>query len=291
MNISSRFKTALAVWVCSVFVSVNVSANEPRIVAVGGALTEIIFALGKEDRLVGVDTTSLWPEAATKLPQVGYMRNLSAEGILSLTPTLVLTTQSAGPGVVIEQIRQAGIEIKTVNEEPSADGVIAKIREIADWLNATEQGEQLAKQVRNDFERVERFTAELSRRPKVLFILTHSRGAPIVAGIGTPADAMIRIAGGDNAMQSLEGFKPTSSEALIGAAPDVIVMTDMAIEALGGSERLFELPGFNATPAAKLRNVLTLDALSLLGFGPRSGQAAWDLARQLHPHNTVASER
>lgn len=290
MNKDQLFKFVRTVMCCVVFATVGASASEPRIVAVGGALTEIVYALGEERLLAGVDTTSQWPEAAKALPQVGYMRNLSAEGILSLMPSLLLTTQSSGPQTVIEQIRQAGVEVKTVNEDNSADGVVSKIRAVAEWLNAPEQGERLAKQVEEDFDRLDRFTSGITQRPKVLFVLAISRGAPIVSGEGTPADAMIRIAGGDNALKGFEGFRPASSEALIEAAPDVIVLTDMAANAIGGIERLFEMPGFGATPAGKLRKAVMMDALYLLGFGPRSGQAALDLATRLRTVDTVASE-
>lgn len=270
------------VFLGAVFFAQCTWATEQRIVSVGGALTEIVYALGAERLLAGADTTSQWPEAAKALPQVGYMRNLSAEGILSLTPTSLLATQSSGPPVVIEQIRQAGIAVKTVSESNTPDGVLAKIREVADWLNLPEQGEQLVAQVRNDFEQLDRFTSRLSKRPKVLFVLAMSRGAPIVSGAGTSADAMIRIAGGDNALSGFEGFKPASSEALIGAAPDVIVLTDLAANAAGGVERFFELPGIESTPAGKRRRTVTMDALYLLGFGPRTGKAALDLATRLH---------
>ena len=291
MNKNNLFKFVRTVMCCAVFVTAGASASEPRIVAVGGALTEIVYALGAENLLAGVDTTSQWPEAAKALPQVGYMRNLSAEGILSLMPTLLLTTQSSGPQTIIEQIRQAGVEVKTVNEDNSADGVVSKIRAVAEWLNVSEQGERLAQQVQNDFDRLGQFTAGIGQRPKVLFVLTLSRGAPIVSGEGTSADAMIRIAGGDNALKGFEGFKPASSEALIEAAPDVIVLTDMAANAIGGIERLFEMPGFDATPAGKLRKAVTMDTSYLLGFGPRSGQAALDLAMRLRAVDAVASER
>ncbi|GAB4272546.1 MAG: hemin ABC transporter substrate-binding protein [Methylomicrobium sp.] len=289
MNTIRLFKILSAVVTVVWFAGAPVSANEPRLVVVGGALTEIVYALGAERLLVGVDTTSQWPQAATTLPQVGYMRYLSAEGILSLAPTLLLMTQSAGPPTVIEQIREAGVTIETVSEDNTPGGVVAKIREVAERLNEPEQGERLAEQVQNDFERLEQMTSKLSRRPKVLFMLAVSRGAPIVSGVGTPADAMIRLAGGDNALTGFEGFKPVSREALIAAEPDVIVLTDLAANALGGVERIFELPGIESTPAGKKRRAVTMDTLYLIGFGPRTGQAGLDLAMHLHAVDAAES--
>ncbi|MDQ3087776.1 MAG: ABC transporter substrate-binding protein [Acidobacteriota bacterium] len=105
--------------------------NELRIISIGGAVTETIFALGQETKIVGTDTSSVFPEAATRLPQVGYQRTLSAEGVLSLKPNLVLATAEVGPPTAIEQIESAGVKVVKVNGENTVEGAKTKIREIA----------------------------------------------------------------------------------------------------------------------------------------------------------------
>ncbi|MGH8569354.1 MAG: heme/hemin ABC transporter substrate-binding protein, partial [Gammaproteobacteria bacterium] len=149
-----------------------------RIVAVGGELTEIVFALGAEARLVGVDTTSQWPAATRALPKVGYMRTLSAEGVLSLAPTLVLATTHAGPPVVLTQLREAGVPLLILPAEPSLAGAESKIRGVAGALDLEPQGEVIVRTLRS---RVERALAGVpaGAGPRVLFLMGFRQGAPV----------------------------------------------------------------------------------------------------------------
>ncbi len=262
-----------------------------RIVSVGGALTEIVYALDGQAHLVGADTTSLWPEAAKELPQVGYMRNLSAEGILSLTPTLLIASAHAGPPAVIEQIRAAGVRVETLAEDYSEQGVVNKITGIAALLGKPEEGERLAAQVRDDFSRLAQWRGRLSEYPKVMFFMTVSHGAPLVSGRDTAAHAMIGLAGAGNAVD-FQGNKPMGGEAIIAAAPEVIALTELTLNAVGGLEAFYQLPGIAHTPAGKNRRVIVVDTLNLLGFGLRSGRTALDFAKQLrHPADVAAGQR
>jgi len=259
-----------------------------KIISVGGAITEIIYALDSQDNLAGVDTTSLWPDTAKTLPQVGYMRNLSAEGILSLSPTLLLISAHAGPPKVIEQIREAGIPVKTIAENYSSEGVRTKVLEIAELLGRREQGQQLAAKIQEDFHQLEQFRTQHPAQPRVMFFMAMSQGTPLVSGLDTSADAMIKLAGGNNAITTYQGNKPLGSESIIAAAPDVILVTELTLNAVGGLDKFYELPGIRFTPAGKNRRIIVMDTLLLLGFGPRSGQAALDLARQLHAQSKIA---
>ncbi|RKT44663.1 heme/hemin ABC transporter substrate-binding protein [Thiocapsa rosea] len=260
------------------------AAEPQRIVSVGGALTEILFRLDVQDRLVGVDTTSQWPSEAEALPQVGYQRALAAEGLLSLSPDLVLATEAAGPPAVIEQIRATGVEVRIIHGDPSPEGLVEKIRAVAEAVGRPAAGAALAEEVAEKMRRVEARLGEVSDRPSVVFLLSAARGSPMAAGRDTAADAAIRLAAGLNPLAAeMVGYKPLNTESMIGAAPDVILLTDRTLEGLGGIEGVLALPGVSLTPAGRHRRIAAMDDLYLLGFGPRLPAAIADLAAELHP--------
>lgn len=260
-------------------------AAEQRIVSIGGSVTEIVYALGVEDRLVAVDSTSLYPEAATELPDVGYMRRLSAEPILALEPDHILAIADAGPKPVLDQLREAGVEITIIGDEPSPEGIVDKIKDVALALDLTDRGEALAEQVAADFAALAEEVNEVAALPtspqRLMFVLNTGRGAPMVGGTGTSADAIIRLAGAENAVIGLDGYKPLSPEAAIEAAPDVILTMNRSVEASGGREALLAQPDIALTPAGQNRALISMEGLFLLGFGPRTPEAARTLAAAL----------
>lgn len=262
----------------------NAPATAPqRIVAVGGAITEIVYALHREQTLVGVDTSSQWPKTASALPQVGYMRNLSAEGLLSLSPSLLLMSHEAGPPAVLEQIKTAGISVTELTDDKTPEGAIHKIRTVAKTLDAVAEGEKLVTQLQADLKQLTQFKLQHPSHPKVLFLFSVKQGSIMASGRNTAADAMIELAGAQNVFSDYDNFKPVNSEALITAAPEVLLVTDLTVSSVGGVDKILELPGIALTPAGKNRRVIVMDTLYLLGFGPRLGQAAVDLAQQLQP--------
>lgn len=255
--------------------------NELRVVSVGGAVTETIFALGQEAKIVSTDTSSVFPEAATKLPQVGYQRTLSAEGVLSLKPHLVLATAEVGPPTAIEQIESAGVKFVKVNGKNTVEGAKTKIREIATALNVESKGEELIKKLDADLSDAKQCVESLTTKPQVLFIYARGAGAANVAGTKTAADAMITLAGGQNAVTEFENFKPLTPESLVAAQPDFILLPTRGLTALGGIEGLLKLPGIGETPAGKNRRIITVDDLVLLGFSPRLGEGIKELCEKL----------
>lgn len=252
-----------------------------RIVAVGGSLTETIYALGEENRLVGVDTTSLWPEAATKLPQVGYQRTLAAEGILSLKPTLVLGTMQAGPPEVLSKLRAAGVTVLLLNNGPDADHAITAMETVAKVLGKAPQGAALVGKIRTQLT-ADAATTASAKKPRVLFLMSANGGVALGAGTNTHADSMIQLAGGENVVQSFEGYKPISPESALLLAPEVLLVPTHVVQALGGKEKLLKLPGISQTPAVLSDRVVVMDALLLLGMGPRLADAVQALRQQLH---------
>ncbi|MGF1632152.1 MAG: hemin ABC transporter substrate-binding protein [Kiloniellaceae bacterium] len=263
--------------------AVEIDGNR-RVVAVGGAVTEIVYALGLQDRLLAVDSTSLYPEATTALPNVGYMRQLSAEPIIALGPELVLAIEDSGPDTALDQLRDAGVPVVIVPDSHTPEGVLEKIDLVAAALGAEAAGRALHDKVAAELSAVEEAYAAVAERPRVLFLLTISKSrTPVAAGRNTSAAGIIEMAGGVNAVDAFESFKPLSPEAAVAAAPEVLLITPRSLELLGGMAGLMEIPEIALTPAGKARRVVTLDGLLLLGFGPRTAAAAAALGGALHP--------
>ena len=257
------------------------TAAKKRIISIGGALTEIIYALGAQGDLVAADTTSTYPEAATRLPSVGYARSLAAEGILALAPTHIVATEDAGPPTVLEQLKKSGIPLSILPGQHRFEGVIERVHALGKILGKEAQASALAAQIQADWQRVRApIAARKTAPPKLLFVLSHSPSQIVVSGSGSAAEAMMHYAGGQNAVQGFKGFKPLNPEALIAAAPDVIVFTDQGLQAIGGVAGALRLPGVAQTMAGQKRRIVSLEANFFLGFGPRVAQAleAYDAA-------------
>jgi len=256
-------------------------ADTSRIVTVGGTVTEIVFALGAGEQVVAVDTSSTFPQAATQLPKVGYQRQLAAEGVLALDPSLILASVEAGPPEAIEQLKGSGVPVLVADIEYTADGAKQLIRTLAQALGRVSEGEQLVAQLDSDLAEAEQAAAALGAPPKVLFIYARGPNSVSAAGTGTSAEEMIRLAGGANAITDFADFKPLTAEAAAAAAPDVILMFESGLESLGGVDGLLQVPGIAQTPAGQNRRIVAMDGLYLTGFGPRLGAAARDLAGEL----------
>ena len=254
------------------------AAQDPRIVAAGGVITEILYALGLGDRVVGVDSTSLFPAEAMKdKPNVGYVRQLSAEGILSLRPDLVIAVDGAGPPDALKLVAEAGVKVERLAEDLSEHGIVARIRTVGQLAGAGDKAETLARAVEAHFAALKLERDRMTSRKRILFVLSLQNGRATVGGRNSSADAIIRLAGGINAADTLEGYKPITDEGIIAAAPDVVlVMARGGDHALTAAD-LFRLPAFSATPAAATARLVAMDPLYLLGFGPRTPEAARDL--------------
>lgn len=246
------------------------AAAAERIVAAGAAATEILWALGAADEVVGVDTTSTHPaEALAGRPNVGYFRQLSAEGLLSLKPTLIVAVGGAGPRSTLEAVSGAGVRVAELDETWTAAGVAARIERIGALVHRDAEARRLAEKVRADFAALAAERDARARPARVLFVLSLSGGRPLVAGRATAADAMIGLAGGENVAGAFTGYKPLTDEAIVTAAPDVVVTMANGPEPLA-ADRVFALPAFAATPAARDRRLVAMDGGDLLAFGPRT---------------------
>ncbi len=244
-----------------------------RIVALGGNVTETIFALGAGDRIVGNDTTSVYPAEANALPKVGYVRGVSAEGLLSLAPTLVIANGDAGPPVALEQIEGIGVPVVRLGNDQDLESILFTIRTIGAALSLDDEADSLATDVAARFDGAAVADAADADRPSVLFVLNATSGAPMGAGRDTRADAIISLAGGRNVFDQFEGYRPLSPESAVAAAPEALLMMDHTFEALGGLEGVRRHPALMLTPAAQSGRIIAVDALLLLGFGPRTPEA------------------
>jgi iron complex transport system substrate-binding protein len=251
-----------------------------RIVSVGGAVTEIAFALGAGPRLVAVDSTSRFPAAARGLPQIGYLRALAPEGLISLRPDLLLLSDEAGPPQALAVLRAAGQPMTVVPDDPGAAGIAPKIAGVAAALGL--DGAALMEAVDADWRVFDAPVAAL-RPVRAVFVLSAARGAPLVSGGGTHADAMLRAAGAANVVTAFTGYRPLSAEAAATLAPEAVVMMEHALAEAGGVEAVLRMPALAVTPAAATRRLVAIEGSYMLNFGPRAAHARRDLTRLLHP--------
>lgn len=256
-----------------------------RIVSLNGDITEVIFALGLGARVVAVDTSATYPPEAAALPKIGYQRQLSAEGILSLRPSVVIGTDTAGPPAVIEQIRSTGLPVVIIAAPTTLEGVPLKIRTVAAALGVPATGDALAAQTQQKLTAATTLAATATSRPSVAFLYLRGTATQQIGGKNSAADALITAAGGIDAgvAAGIEGFKPLTPEALVAAKPDVLLLLTAGLQSVGGVEGLLSIPGVAQTPAGRARRVLDYDDQYLLGLGPRVGDALMDLVRVLHP--------
>lgn len=255
-------------------------AEMSRIVTAGSAVTEIAADLGLAPQIVAVDTSGREIEGMGDKPDVGYVRMLGAEGILSQKPDIVLVSGEAGPPSVLEQIKSSGVEVVVVPDGDSLDSIDDKIRAIAAATGRTEQGEQLIAKVEADVQKLRAATANIGvDRPGVVFLLARHGGNLMAAGSDTAAHAMIEASGGRNICADFAGYKPLSAEIFAAATPEFVIVS----ESVGGDDAqlLAGVPGLGATPAGRELRVIRVDDAAFLGFGPRTPSAAAGVAAAL----------
>jgi iron complex transport system substrate-binding protein len=262
--------------------SVTIRDNS-RIVSIGGAITEILYALGLEQRVVAIDSTSFYPpQALREKPNVGYMRALSPEGVLGLNPSLILATEDAGPKEAIAVLRAAGIPFVLVPDKYSGKSILEKIEIVSAAAGGAERGACLAKAVAADLDALAEIRSHVDHPLKATFLLSFVNDRAMVAGRATAADGIIKLAGATNAIDEYEGYKPINDEAIIAAKPEFVLAMRRDSHPLD-ARTVFAHPGFALTPAAKRQAFIAMNGLYLLGFGPRTAMAARDLATTLYP--------
>jgi iron complex transport system substrate-binding protein len=262
-------------------------AKGQRIVAIGGSVTEIVYALGEQGRLAGRDSTSVYPEAALALPDVGYMRAISPEGVLGIDPDAIITLEGSGPPEAIEVLKKASVPLAFVPETFDEAGILEKIRVVGAALGVAGKAAKLSAEVKADIDAALALTSAIPERKRVLFILSLQGGKVLASGTGTAADGIIAMAGGVNVISAFPGYKALTDEAIITARPDLILMMDRGGDHSAANSDMKAHPALSQTPAVQANAIVRMDGAYLLGFGPRTASAARDLARALYGDQVV----
>ncbi|MPY59197.1 heme/hemin ABC transporter substrate-binding protein [Streptomyces spongiae] len=255
-----------------------------RILPLNGGVAEIVFTLGLGDRVVGRDITATFEEAK-KLPLVTKAHDVSAESVLSLKPTVVLADTDTGPSEAIDQIRDAGVPVVVLDPATELADVSTRTTRIAEALGVPAAGKALNRRIGDDLAEARAGVPEGSR-PKVAFLYMRGSAAVyLIGGKGSGADSLVKAAGAVDAGTASgldKPFTPITSEALVKAQPDVILMMTKGLDSVGGVDGLLDVPGISQTPAGMDRRVVDLEDGVLLGFGPRTPLVIDILVDRIH---------
>ena len=262
----------------------NIADNPSGIVVAGGSITEILYFLNEEERILGVDVTSNFPKQTKELPSIGYVRNLSTEGILSLNPTLILGENDMGPPQVLDQIIEIGVDLRIIPEEQTAMGIIDKISCIASIIGSQDRAqEKIKSELIPIVEDLEKFQGDkIFEKKRVMLILSMQGTSPIVAGLGTSGDGFIKMTGAINVFESFKGWKPVSEEAIIESDPDYFIIPSRDMHKNSDVKSLTSNPTFKNTKAGSKENFIFEDSMAMLGFGPRTIITALKVANKMY---------
>ena len=276
-----------------VIISGNVYANckkaidNSKVVGAGGSITESIFFLNLQENLVARDLTSNFPKEALELPSIGYVRNLSSEGLLSLSPTLILGEGDVGPPNIIEQVKNTSVDFRIIPDEYTSSGIIKKVSCVGKILGDSSE------QIKNKISKLNtsvKILNNLSSNPdlknlKIMLVLMMRGSSPIVAGSGTSGAGFIEMLGARNALPKLEGWKPVSLENIRVSNPDYIIITSRGFKPFGTSQKFLIQTGLIKTNAGKKGNLIIEDGMALLGFGPRTIDTAIKAIKKITKQN------
>lgn len=256
-------------------------AQDERIITAGSALSETVCALGDCDKIIATDRTSFFPAQLQQLPMIGYRSGISAEGILSLKPTLVIAEKDYVQDDVFQQLSSGGVRLVIVDRKLNFDDTRKFIMQIATALGRETEGKKLIAQNEAQLAEAKTMLQKARSSPKVLCV--YNRGTATVSMAGTETfSEILRYVGASNAV-ALDGYKPMNTEALIATNPDYLLFVSTGYESLGGLEGILKVPGVAQTTAGKKKQIVSLESLKLTNFGPRFGEAVKELVVLLHP--------
>ncbi len=268
---------------CNQFGNKNKVTGKDRIVCVSKQLTELMFALHQGDKIVGLDLTSTYPPETKNITRVGYHRHLSAEGIISLDPTIVIHQNDVAPPEVMPQIDKVGIPVKVYPSAVTLDSTKILIRMLGKDYGEDTAAEKIVKKLDIDLAKTDSIVKKYPTKPKVLIIhFGQQQNQYFVMGTRGTADAILKLAGGVNAADT-SSFRDLSPEVIAREQPDIILATDFGWDRLGGDiEKFKELPGIALTPAAKNGKIYRIEEHDLVYFGPRTGENVLLIAELIH---------
>lgn len=244
-----------------------------RVVCVSKQINEFMYDIHAESVLVARDLTSIYPPQIRSLPSVGYHRALSAEGIISMRPTMLLTDGNLGPDAVLTQVRKVGIPVVTLHPGSTPDSAMALMTTLGARFGKQGTADSVVAAWRSAMSAALADSAAESRgkQPRVLVMhFGQIFNDYLAVKRGTPADRIIEWAGGVNAVDSVGGMMRLTPELIAKAAPDVIIATDVGFDRLGSAEKFAALPGVALTPAGKTGRVYRIDESEVMYFTPRT---------------------
>lgn len=261
----------------------DLSNDISRIVVAGGSITEIIYLLGQGDKIVAVDVTSNYPEETKNITSIGYVRNVSTEGVLSLTPSLILGEDDMGPPNVVKQLKGMNADLRIIHEEQTVSGIIEKIRCVASIIGKEDLASQIIEKDINPIllKLKENQISNKKNKKKIMLVLSMQGTSPMVAGSGTSGDSFIKMIGGDNIFSSFNGWKNVTAESILKLNPDYIIIPEKDLHKQSKVAEIVDNPIFSNTNAGKNNNFLFEDGMAILGFGPRTIYAAFDLSKKI----------
>ena len=270
------FRALVWLLLATAFGSSAQAGDSPRVVTADGAITEIVYRLGLESLLVGVDTTSGYPEQTESLPKIGYLRALPFEGVLALKPDLLITSEQAAPEENLERLARAGVQVEKLPSARTPEAALERIVTVGGLLGEAEKAEVLASELRSKINRIQQASETRGNPPTVLFILAAGNHSVMLAGEGTSASALLDAVGAVNAVSGIQGYKPANREAILASRPDAIVIAEST-------------PGQFAIDAWQNGRRLVANGMLLLGFGPRLPDAMAAVNEVLPAPSNVAA--
>ena len=257
-------------------VSSNTPKSNNKIVSISGGITEIVAALGHENEIVATDVTSTYPESLKATAEnLGHVRSMTIEPIMAVNPTLILASDKDINPDLLGKIKASGIKTELFKQEFTVEGTQKLIADVAKAIGNTDY-QKLNDKIDADLKQIQ----PIAKRPKVLFI--YARGnMMMVSGKNTPMAALINLAGGENAINDFEDFKPLTPEAVVKANPDVLFFFTTGLQGSGGNEGALKMPGVSQTNAGKNKRIIAMDGGLVSSFGPRLSEAAVSLNKLL----------
>ncbi len=270
------------------------TSDGPRVVGVSKQINEFLYEIGAQDVLVARDLTSIYPPAIRSLPSVGYHRALSAEGIISMRPTMLLTDGNLGPDAVVEQVKKVGIPVVIMSPGSTVDSAQALMAQLGERFGRKNATDSVIAAWQHGMDEAIADSARWTGAPKPRVLVMHFgqlNNSYLALKRGSAADRIIGWAGGENAVDSVGGMMRLTPELIARAAPDVIIATDVGFDRMGSEDKFASLPGVALTPAAKSGRIYRVDETEVMYFGPRTPASIRKVAGWLHPAATTARAR
>lgn len=254
-----------------------------RIITAGGTITEIVYTLGFGDKIIATDRTSTYPKKMQALPSIGYRNQIKSEGILSLSPNMLLVEEEYLSEDVVSQLKLMDLKVHFFIKPTNPEETKVLVMKLARLFEVPDKGEQINEDIRKDLNSLEAYLLEEDKEDSLTAAFVMARGPEtlFVAGENTFAEEIFNLAGIKMAARGFEEFIPLTPESLVSMSPDYLVLFDSGLESLGGLDGLAAVNGVKETKAYKEKQVLSFDGHYLSGMGPRVGQVALELAKEV----------